>query len=347
MSDETNFAELVAADRKYQQHAHDFLVNELIPHFPNSGGTWNLMAESQMGQSEDISLLPNILQHTTRIPELEEITCLRGTRWFYDGVKGYQTRNPLKGSKDKQRPIEEITLELLDYSGEEGDWSWDIRRRFTNKNLYGIATLGRTLCGIDDQESMQIREYIIGLTDGSSATSIRHRDRTLTVLADVLDGLIGVDSDQAWSMRERIYTRVSQIQAVLENSDKSPLNDELRGFINDFEWGLPGVDSDRSWDFRNRVLGGDMNRMLRTVSCVDSERSWQLRQQVMESATITEANLDALMTSLAGLDSQRAWDMRQWIVDHTDPAPFFPTLARHVYYGDRLGIRNFKLAGQL
>jgi|GEM_PF-3235164 len=143
------------------------------------------------------------------------------------------------------------------------------------------------------------------------------------------EGLIGLDSDRAWEMREKILDIGAEgVRAAKILADPRALGfAELMRYrlMGSVAVGLSGVDSERAWQMREMFISADERLVYPdgdlTLGCpmyvdkgyiakglagLDSERAWEMRKELIDAGAAS----DRVIKGLTGLDSDRAWEMR-------------------------------------
>jgi dTMP kinase len=176
--------------------------------------------------------------------------------------------------------------------------------------------------GLVDDVSFALRERLceqhpgrVARTLGSLVAQAHPRAAALraqlasTVPLDVLAALDGVDSDEAWQLRDRLGAGET---AVVES--------------------LGRLGTPRAWQLRERWLeqiGGvpalatyeHARALSKSLTGLDDERAWQLRKEARAAAPI------AALASVKGVLSERAWKWRERYLDRA-PKTVFETLMR-------------------
>lgn len=120
--------------------------------------------------------------------------------------------------------------------------------------------------------------------------------RGIEICDDVVETLVGMDSDEAWKLRDRFI---------------NDINLKRRAKYGAIVLGLAGLDSSRAWEARRKIIGEDNMlsdfRVLYSLSGVDSDEAWRIREAFQIS---TPNDSKVVCESLTGLDSDRAWEMR-------------------------------------
>lgn len=143
--------------------------------------------------------------------------------------------------------------------------------------------------------------------------------------SDVAGGLIGLDTEEAWDMRERLPKEdkdwfvkfsVAKSLAGLDSDRAWEMRESLakdKAALEGLPLSLGGLDSPRAWELRKKWLkenkGNDMMvfNVAMSLTGLDSEEAWKMREALFGSNETEEI----IAQSLAGLDSDRAWEMRE------------------------------------
>ncbi len=180
---------------------------------------------------------------------------------------------------------------VIDVSGAEARDQGEQAPEFEKKVLESLDKMLKSGVGASD-----VAGGLIGL-DTEEAWDMRERlpkeDKDWFVKFSVAKSLAGLDSDRAWEMRESL----AKDKAALEGL---PLS-------------LGGLDSPRAWELRKKWLkenrGNDMMvfNVAMSLTGLDSGEAWKMREALFGSNETEEI----IAQSLAGLDSDRAWEMRE------------------------------------
>jgi len=156
-------------------------------------------------------------------------------------------------------------------------------------------------------EDEVIQEMRKGLNEGVDKTFI-------------LSGISGMDSEEAWKIREDILAEGLDAATVctlgeLDSERAWKLREEYIQKGKNLDYlaaGLAGLDSERAWKMREHIYknGGDGSMFALGLKGLDSERAWQMRDELFEKGFYID-----LGRGLAGLDSERAWKMRRDLLD--------------------------------
>lgn len=150
----------------------------------------------------------------------------------------------------------------------------------------------------------------------------------------VLAGLAGIDSDEAWRMRDEVFnnwnyeTDLVISLAGLDNERAWQMRVKLLEKIENDDYpnkdfrifplkrrllnGLAGLNSELAWQMRDDFYAGKYNFeqqfQFGSLRGLDNERAWQMRDKLMKADDVK--NINKIFESLAGLDSARAWQLR-------------------------------------
>ncbi len=127
----------------------------------------------------------------------------------------------------------------------------------------------------------------------------------------VLAGLAGIDSEEAWRMRDEVFNNWDHESGLVIS--------------------LSGLDSDRAWQMRAQLLermeNDDYqhkefrihilkNRLVKGLAGLNSERAWKMRDDFFAGKYKVE--YESQFVSLRGLDNERAWEMRDKLEGNVD-----------------------------
>jgi len=120
----------------------------------------------------------------------------------------------------------------------------------------------------------------------------KNKGKENNVSIPIVKGLTGIDSPEAWKMREE------------SNFDNGI----------EFATSLSGIDSKKAWDYRDKYFKGrSYYEAGNSLVGLDSPQAWDMRENILRAskAEKSRAGIDALINSLAGIDSPEAWKMRE------------------------------------
>ncbi|MEI6352801.1 MAG: hypothetical protein WCO35_02600 [Candidatus Nomurabacteria bacterium] len=202
---------------------------------------------------------------------------------------------------------------LKGLAGVDSDRSWNFRQKLVddlvNKHKQEKWSVNipffQGLCGVNSSEAWRYRDMylidknglsfpdysLIGLDNKGDDLLRKTYYENLMKGSSFPESLIGIDSDFAWSFRNKLL-----------KIDPETVMDSLAG-----------IDSEKAWEMRDKLLklGVDTNHLLRSLTGVNSLLSWRLREKVWD-----KDEMPYLMAmSISGLDSNDAWRMRKKILD--------------------------------
>jgi hypothetical protein len=176
-------------------------------------------------------------------------------------------------------------------------------------------------CVDEERFAWELADVLVGLVGLDSDRAWEIREQALKtpnpgfLLNNVVQSLVGIDSDRAWQIRNKVYEKIKN------EGIHSPS-------IVPFLIGLGGLDSDRAWQMRDATINidpgsiyaGDDNRLLLFASMdgIDSERAWQIREQCFEEAksSVNITIATNIAGSMNGIDSEKAWQMRDKLLKY-------------------------------
>jgi dTMP kinase len=174
--------------------------------------------------------------------------------------------------------------------------SWELRRALAGRAPIQVADSlgGRRLRG--DARAMELcHRLIAGVPDR------------------VLASLAGDDSDEAWTIRDRLasdhLTAVVASTREIDGKRAWELRERLLGGDDEaavlVARSLRGIDTDRAWAIRDRIATSSPLDVIKSLGPIESERAWTVREERAASAP------RAVFASLAGSDHPRAWALRR------------------------------------
>jgi dTMP kinase len=194
-------------------------------------------------------------------------------------------------------------------------------------------TLLAGLAGLTDAVSWEMREALFDQLPSRVARTLNGvaqphprsaelRARLATrVPLDVLLSLDGVDSDEAWALRDRLQGEHLDVVTASLGGLGSPRAWELREawlkarggeaalalFENARVLGksLIGLDDDRAWELRKAMREHAPTAAIGSLKYVLSDKSFKWRQRYLQRAP------KSVFDTLARVDDPRAWQMRQ------------------------------------
>jgi dTMP kinase len=192
--------------------------------------------------------------------------------------------------------------------------------------LYGLTTL-------DDPVSWELREALAGRAPARVARSLsrlahqhprarRPRASLVSVVpADVVASLDGIGDEEAWALRDRIYSTAPDVVVA-----STMYLGDGRAWATRSRWladkgghtalasyevariackAITGVDDDAAWELREAAREVAPIAALASLSRLGSERAWKWRARSLARAPKT------VFATLRGSDDARAWEMRE------------------------------------
>jgi dTMP kinase len=187
--------------------------------------------------------------------------------------------------------------------------------------------------GLDDAVSWELRE---GLRDKAPTRAARSlsgfpgghpRARKLRaelaerVPIDVLASFDGIDDEEAWALRDRLYATAPDVVVASVMRVGGPRAQTLRerwladrGGFDSFavyetariaSKAVSGLDDERAWEFRKAARESAPIAALASLAYVDGDRAWKWRNRWLERAPKT------VFATVRRSDDARAWDMRE------------------------------------
>ena len=180
--------------------------------------------------------------------------------------------------------------------------SWELRERLADELPGRVA---RSLARLSHKHprARRLRAVLVGMAP-----------------ADVVASLDGIGDEEAWGLRDRIYSTAPDVVVA------STMNlGDGRAWATRARWladrgGLPalasyeiariackavtGVDDETAWEIRKAAREAAPVSALASLALVTTERAWKWRQRWVERAPKT------VFATLRGSDDARAWDMR-------------------------------------
>lgn len=166
----------------------------------------------------------------------------------------------------------------------------------------------------DDDFPWKLSDALGGLCGLDSDNAWRIREQALRtpnpgfLLGKVAESLIGIDSERAWQIRDQVYEKIIKKLAYAQE-------------LVSLSHGLRGLDSDRAWQMReiikNEELGSEYICLLASMGAVDSEKAWKTREECLKTAETRKKMFVAvnIASSMKGLDSEKAWQMREKLLN--------------------------------
>jgi dTMP kinase len=207
----------------------------------------------------------------------------------------------------------------------------DERRRALSARAPEVVLYG--LSGLDDPTSWELREALTEKAPGRVARSLsrlshRHpRARRLRaalvgmVPADVVASLDGIGDEEAWALRDRLYSTAPDVVVGSTTTLRDGRAGAMRARWLAERGGLPalaayemarvackavtGVDDEAAWEIRQAAREGAPIAALASLLLVTSERAWKWRARWLDRAPKT------VFATLRGSEDARAWEMRE------------------------------------
>jgi hypothetical protein len=169
----------------------------------------------------------------------------------------------------------------------------DLLRRGASK-----GTIASCLSFCDGPESWELRQEIDALAEREG------REKRLAIKNDLVSGLAGLDSSQAWQWRDKAEQEEVDLNALLLS--------------------LRGLDSADAWDLRARIkaeLSGKNDKYRNSPTLVknlflsliglDSEEAWRWREDLLGSG----GSFQDYVLSLSGVESVQAQNKKEKILN--------------------------------
>lgn len=224
-----------------------------------------LMAKEDLSESEKDALTSKIEQLENLYKSKEQLD-----REFQDKAVDF-----IDELFDERASANDVAEGL---AGIDTDDAWVIRQALGEADTHSLVL---SLAGLDSESAWKARKS--WLEDGNQIA--------------VLNSLVGIDSDRAREIREKLINVPNEVGGHLQSKAMS----------------LAGLDSDEAWAYRERLLRENMRGMATSLIGLDTDRAWKIRDGLM-----TDLNVDtnSIIRSMTGLDSDRAWEMRDIYINN-------------------------------
>jgi dTMP kinase len=161
--------------------------------------------------------------------------------------------------------------------------------------------------------------YLLG---GLHGREVDERRRALAerVPEVVLGGLLGLDDEVSWELREAYRDKYPRhVARSLAGLGMKPRAVALRAELEvhapaEVATTIGELDDDATWTVRERLYALVPEVVVSALGGIDSERAWQFRERFLGTGVDPSKSYDAgrvLARSVSGLASERAWDLRR------------------------------------
>jgi len=175
-------------------------------------------------------------------------------------------------------------------------------------------------------------------TDYADRIINKNKGKENFVSTPIINGLTGIDSPEAWKIREQSNHGTEFVRSLSGINSKRAwgYREEALDGRRYYEVAnsLVGLDSDRAWRMREDVMklqkevqtGIDTSSLSKSLAGLDSDKAWQWRARLVKeretSVSDKKMAVQCLIPSLTGLDSERAWQMREAILKTMEDRDF-------------------------
>lgn len=161
--------------------------------------------------------------------------------------------------------------------------------------------------------------YLLGGLHGAEIDE-RRRALSARVPEVVLGGLVGLDDEVSWELRDaHREAHPRHVARTLSGLGAHPRVTAMRAALEalapaEVAMSLASLDDDATWELRERLYGVVPEVVVASLAGLDCERSWRMRERLLETGVEPAKSYDAgrvLSRSVTSVPGERAWALRR------------------------------------